>query len=96
VDYLIRRRAGAQAARRFLRDIAEGRFQVECLTPGEHGVDLELDQRYASLDLGLADLSIVILTHRLRTRRLLTFDERDFHAVKPLAGGHFTLLPHDA
>jgi hypothetical protein len=45
---------------------------------------------------GLADLSVVILAHRFRTRRLLTFDERDFRAVTPLSGGSFTLLPHDS
>jgi hypothetical protein len=40
-------------------------------------------------------LSVVILAHRFRTRRLLTFDERHFHAITPLAGGSFTLLPRD-
>jgi hypothetical protein len=38
---------------------------------------------------------VVILAHRFRARRLLTFDERDFRAVTPLAGGSFTLLPRD-
>lgn len=46
-----------------------------------------------SLNLGLADLSVVVLAHRFRTRRLLTFGERDFRAVTPLSGGSFTLLP---
>jgi uncharacterized protein len=49
----------------------------------------------ADLDLGLADISVVILAHRFRTRRLLTFDERDFRAISPLAGGSFMLLPRD-
>jgi hypothetical protein len=38
---------------------------------------------------------VVILAHRFRTRRLLTFDERDFRAITPLSGGSFTLLPRD-
>ncbi len=95
VDYLIRRRGGALAARAFLRDVAAGRFRVEGLTADEHGTVARLDEQYAGLDLGLADLSVVILAHRFRTRRLLTFDERDFRAVTPLAGGSFTLLPRD-
>jgi predicted nucleic acid-binding protein len=95
VDYLIRRRGSAQAARAFLRDVAAGRFRVEGLTADEHGTVARLDEQYADLGLGLADLSVVILAHRFRTRRLLTFDERDFRAVTPLAGGSFTLLPHD-
>ena len=51
--------------------------------------------RYSDLNLGLADLSVVVLAHRFRTDRLLTFDERDFRAMRPLAGGHFALLPKD-
>ena len=95
VDYLIRRRGTAAAARAFLRDVASGRFRVEGLTADEHGTVARLDEQYADLDLGLADLSVVILAHRFRTRRLLTFDERDFRAVTPLSGGSFMLLPRD-
>lgn len=95
VEYLIRRRGTSAAARAFLRDVASGRFRVEGLTADEHGTVARLDEQYADLDLGLADLSVVILAHRFRTRRLLTFDERDFRAVTPLSGGSFMLLPRD-
>ena len=96
VDYLLRRRGGRNAARAFLRDLASAVFLVEGLTVEEHGLALALDERYPRLDAGLADLSIVILAHRLGTRRILTFDERDFRTLKPLAGGTFELLPTDA
>jgi uncharacterized protein len=94
-DYLLRRRIGAHSARALLQDLAEGRFRVEGLTREEHGIALALHDRYAGLQLGLADLSVVVLAYRFRTRRLLTFDERDFRPVKPLQGGVFTLLPGD-
>jgi hypothetical protein len=45
--------------------------------------------------LGLADLSVVVLARHFRTRRLLTFDERHFRALRPVAGRAFTLLPAD-
>lgn len=96
VDYLVRQRGGPAAGRRFLEDLAEGRLLVASLTPEEHGLVLELHDRYEALNLGLADLSVVVLAHRFRTRRLLTFDERDFRAVEPIAGGTFRLLPADA
>jgi len=95
-DYLLRKRGGRAAARAFLRDLASAVFLVEGLTVEEHGLALDLDQRYPRLDAGLADLSIVILAHRLGTRRLLTFDERDFRTLRPLSGGTFQLLPADA
>jgi predicted nucleic acid-binding protein len=47
-------------------------------------------------DLGLADLSVILLARRFRTTRILTFDARHFRAVTPLQGGAFTLLPDDA
>ena len=66
------------------------------MTADEFAVAAELDEKYADLELGLADASVIILARRFRTRRLLTFDERGFRAVKPLQGGSFTLLPRDA
>ncbi len=95
IDYLLRSRGGRDAARRFLRDVADGRLQVEGLSTEEHSILLDLDNRYDDLDVGLADLSVVVLAHRFRTRRLLTFDERHFRTLRPMAGGVFTLLPTD-
>jgi uncharacterized protein len=94
-DYLSRRRGTARAARAFLRDVAAGRFLVEGLTPDEHALAARLDEQYADLQLGLAHASVVILSRRFRTNRLLSFDNRDFRAVTPLGGGLFTLLPRD-
>jgi len=45
--------------------------------------------------MGLADLSVIVLAARYRTRRILTFDERDFRRVRPLDGDSFVLLPAD-
>ena len=95
VDYLVRRRGGAVAERAFLEDLTEGRFDVQGLTREEHRLALSIHDRFAALDLGLADLSIAVLAHRYRTNRLLTFDERDFRAIEPIAGGAFLLLPAD-
>jgi predicted nucleic acid-binding protein len=92
---MLRRRLGPNAARAFLEDLADGRFGVDGLTREDHALVLSLHDRYAGLDLGLADLSVVVLAHRHRTKRLLTFDERGFRTVSPLQGGTFTLLPAD-
>ncbi len=95
VDYLVGRRAGRAARVGFLTDLANGRFRVECLLPMEYEMVLRLDRRYADLDVGLADLSVVVLARRFGTRRILTFYERHFRALRPLDGGTFTLLPSD-
>lgn len=93
IDYLLGRRIGRPARLAFLDDLAEGRFVVECLTPLDYQAAAQLERGYADLDLGLADCATVVLAARLRTRRLLTFDERHFRAVRPLQGGAFELLP---
>ena len=95
-DYMIRTRLGVAAERSFLADLSSGRFAVECLTREEYETALLIHDRYSDLDLGLADLSVVVLAARFRTDRLLTFDQRDFRPVQPLTGGHFRLLPGDS
>lgn len=95
VDYLLARRLGRAARLAFLDDLAAGRLTVGCLDADDHGVLVGLQQKYEDLDVGLADLSVVVLAARYRTRRLLTFDERHFRTLRPLAGGQFRLLPTD-
>ena len=96
VDYLLGVRLGETPRHAFLADLAAGRFMVANLELGDYARALDLDRRYAGLQLGLADLSIVILAERFETLRLLTFDERDFRAIRSLVGDPFTILPADA
>lgn len=94
-DYLILTRLGVDAELAFLEDLAEGTYEVAHLTRDEVRVAAGVARRYRDLPLGLADASIVVVAARFRTTRLLTFDERAFRAVRPLAGRFFTLLPAD-
>lgn len=94
-DYLILTRLGIGVELAFLDDLAEGTFLVEGLSRPDLGVAREVVRRYRDLAIGLADASLVVLAQKLRTRRLLTFDERAFRTVAPLQGGTFTLLPAD-
>lgn len=95
VDYLLGRRLGRAARLAFLADLAAGRLVADCLDEDDYGTAVALEARYHDLDVGLADLSVVVLADRHRTRRVLTFDERHFRALRPLSGGHFTILPAD-
>ena len=95
VDYLLGRRFGQTQRRAFLKDLAEQRYALAALEPGDLATVTQIDARHTDLALGLADCSIVVLADRFQTRRLLSFDERHFRAVSPLSGGSFTLLPAD-
>jgi predicted nucleic acid-binding protein len=94
-DYLILTRLGVEVELLFLQDLAEGTFQVECLTRSELRTAGAVARHYRDLEVGLADASLVVLAERFNTRRLVTFDERAFRTVVPLQGGTFELLPSD-
>lgn len=96
IDYLLGQRFGSAARRAFLADLAAGRFSVGNLERADYATVIDVDTRYADLDLGLADCALVTLAARHRTTRILSFDERHFRAVAPLHGEAFTLLPADA
>lgn len=95
VDYLLGARHGDVARRRFLADLAAGRFGVEALERSDYQTVLDLESRYEDLGLGLADCSLIVLAARYETERVLSFDERHLRAVTPLQGGAFKLLPAD-
>jgi predicted nucleic acid-binding protein len=95
IDYLLGQRLGEPARRAFLADLAAGRFAVASLERDDYTTIVNLESRYADLNLGLADCALVVLAHRYETTRILSFDERHFRAVTPLGGGSFTLLPAD-
>ena len=95
VDHLLGTRLGRAARVAFLDDLAAGRFTVTCLERDDYSVVAGLERKYADLDVGLADLAVVVLAGRLNTRRLLTFDERHFRALRSLKVAYFILLPAD-
>jgi len=95
VDYLLGVRHGAVARRRFLADLAAGRFMVGCLEGEDYAAVAEIDLKYSDLGLGLADCSLIVTAHRHATDRVLSFDERHLRAVTPIGGGAFTILPAD-
>ncbi len=95
IDYFLAMRFGAVASQRFLADLANEAYRVECLLPDDYRAAERLNRQYAALNLGLADLSVVVLAARFNTLRILTFDYRHFRAVRPLQGGSFVLLPAD-
>lgn len=55
-----------------------------------------VQDRYADLDLDLADAVNVVVAETYETETILTLDRRDFRAIRPLAGPPaFRLLPDD-
>lgn len=84
-DHLMRSRVGAHAGRAFLASLTSGQLKRGELTQPLLRRAAELDARYADLDLGLADASVMAYAehHRLP---ILTFDFEHFRATRPARG----------
>ncbi|NJQ00327.1 PIN domain-containing protein [Streptomyces zingiberis] len=73
-----------------------GRLVIPELSAGTLRKARVIQNRYAALELDLADAVNVVLAETYDTETLLTLDRRDFRAVTPLTGHHaFRLLPDD-
>jgi len=93
VDYLASSRLGADAARAFRADLAEGLFNVEWNTGSDLQRAVDLDERYAGLSLGLVDAVVMAMAERLDARAIATLDLRDFAPVELV--GRPELWPRD-
>jgi uncharacterized protein len=100
VDHLARARFGS-AARSAIIDFILGQAAVERIIipatgPGVLRAARTMQHQYADLDLDLADAVNVVLAAHYATNELLTLDDRDFRAVRPLTSHRwFRLLPRD-
>ncbi|MDQ3719192.1 MAG: PIN domain-containing protein [Actinomycetota bacterium] len=77
--YMIEADLGAAVLRRFVADLADGFYDLDCGAGDFERVGALLD-RYADLRLGIADACVVACAER-NAGRVLTFDHRDFAPV---------------
>ena len=92
VDYFLRDER--QAMQVFMQDLARGAFTYAAPTIGQLSRAMEVDRRFADLNLGLVDSSVVALAEALSIRRLATRDVRHFAAVRLRDGRAFELVVH--
>lgn len=85
VDHLIRSRVGSSAARAFLEAISEGTHEVAYMTAGLVRRAAELDSKYADLNLGFVDASVMAIAER-HDLPIFTFDFRGFRATESAKG----------
>ncbi len=90
---MIDRQIGPAAEAALYRSIAAGDLNVEQLTAEDWERVAELVERYADLDLGGVDASVVAVAERLGVHEIATLDRRDFSVVRPRHIDAFDLLP---
>lgn len=96
LDYLLAARVGVPAERALLAEVGRGVYRLEVFDADGVAAAERLIGRYAALDIGLADASLVVLAARYGVRDLLTLDERHFRALRGPGGRPFRILPADA
>jgi predicted nucleic acid-binding protein len=85
VDHLLTAREGVAAARAFLKAASGGEREIAYLSAGLVRRAVELDDRYADLNLGFADTCVMAIAER-HELPILTFDFTDFRATESARG----------
>ncbi len=82
VDYVLR--DNRVAMRKLVAEIFDPatRYEYELPLPSDIVRALELDARFAKLNLGLVDGTVLAVAERRRIYRVLTTDRRDFAAIR--------------
>ena len=96
LDYLLATRVGESAERALLSEVSRGVYRLEGFGHEDVAVAERVIAKYAALEIGLADASIVVLAGRYGVRDLLTLDERHFRAIRGPGSRPFRILPADA
>ena len=96
LDYLLSEQAGHRASITMLEDVASGAFELAQFTNSDVSAALQVIRQYESLQIGLADASLVVLAERFECRTILTLDQRHFRTIVARGGAPFRLLPFDA
>ncbi len=96
LDYLLASRVGETARAGLLKEVERGAYLLERMTGADVGRAQAIIERYANLEIGLADASVVVLAERHSVKVVLTLDERHFRALRTAGGRSLRLLPADA
>jgi predicted nucleic acid-binding protein len=95
LDYLLGVRVSAAAQDALLAEVERGAYRLEPFLASDVAAARRTLQKYATLKLGIADASILVLAERHGTRDVLTLDERHFRALRTSKGKALRILPAD-
>ncbi len=91
--YLLNSYLGKEVERSFISSLLHGEMTVEGLTAEDLRQTSNLLQRYADVNIGFVDATVVAIAERLKIHRILTTDRRHFSLIRPRHSPLFELLP---
>lgn len=93
LDYLVTQIAGQSTELLVLEDVTRGVYELASFGATDVITATAIIRRYADLQLGLADASIIVLAERYQCHDVFTLDQRHFRVVVNPQGNPFRLLP---
>lgn len=93
IGYMLATRAGSRIEADFLRDVADGIYELSSMQAADLHRVAELVDTYANLPLGTADACVIALAERERVNTIATLNRRDFSVVRPRHVPNFTIVP---
>lgn len=93
LDYLVASRLGTRAEQRVLDELASPAYVLATVDRDDIRACAQIIARYADVELGLTDASLLVLADRLGIDRVLTLDRRHFEAARTPAGRALTIVP---
>ena len=82
LDYMVMTRMGRKRELALLDEVARGAYRLEPFSAADVAEAVSVIERYADLEVGLAEASVVVLAKRYGTLDVLTLDERHFRALR--------------
>lgn len=93
VEYWLLKLYGHEPWQTFAEDVESGAYRLHPLSTHTLTRAVQIEQEYASLDLGLVDASVIATCEELDESKVATLDRRDFSVVRPRHRECLTLLP---
>lgn len=93
VCYLLHHRISADAEAAFVQSVVSGDFNVEPLETDDLVRAESIMKKYAELEIGLVDSTVIATAERLDAVDILTTDRRHFSIVRPRHTASLRLLP---
>ena len=93
VCYLLHHRISPEAEAAFVQSVVNGDFNVEPLESDDLSRAESTMRKYAELEIGFVDSTVIATAERLDAVQILTTDRRHFSVVRPRHTSSFRLLP---
>lgn len=93
-DYMISKANSSEFSLRALNNLLIAPFELVQLTTVDFIAATDVIAKYQDLRIGITDASLIALSARFGTNKIMTLDRRHFSAMKLLSGKPVQIIPN--